>query len=128
MAKNTGTLVTAAIRPNDSDDKIASAYAVEIKGGLHSYATLAARNNIISERREWGMLANVYADSTPANKGTWQLIYGRVNTTITDNQNWGKFSGGGSTTTGSGGSAYWIDPVKSILDTQPGSPADGDRL
>ena len=127
MAKNTGTLVTAAIRPNDSDDKIASAYAVEIKGGLHSYATLAARNNIISERREWGMLANVYADSTPANNGTWQLIYGRVNTTITDNQNWGKFSGGGSTTTGSGGSAYWIDPVKSILDTQPGSPADGDR-
>lgn len=127
MAKNTGTLVTAAIRPNDSDDKIASAYAVEIKGGLHSYTTLAARNNIISERREWGMLANVYADSTPANNGTWQLIYGRVNTTITDNANWGKFSGGGSTTTGGAGSAYWIDPVKSVLDTEPGSPSDGDR-
>jgi len=127
MAKNTGTLVTAAIRPNDSDDKIASAYAVEIKGGLHSYATLAARNNIISERREWGMLVNVYNDPTPANNATWQLIYGRVNTTITDNNNWGKFSGGSATTGGGGGSAYWIDPVIDFNSTEPGSPADGDR-
>jgi hypothetical protein len=128
MAKNTGTLVTAAIRPNGDGDPIASAFAVEIKGGMHSYATLAARNNIIFERREWGMLANVYNDPTPTNNGTYQLIYARVNTTITDNQNWGKFSGGGSTTTGGGGgSAYWIDPVVSFLDTEPGSPSDGQR-
>lgn len=128
MAKNTGTLITSAIRPNDSDDRIASAFAKEIKGGLHSYATLADRDAIIVERREWGMLANVYNDSTAANNGTWQLIYNRTNTTITDNTNWGKFSGSSTSTGGGGGgSAYWIDPVIEIRSSEPGSPADGDR-
>lgn len=125
--QNKGTLITAAIRPNFDTDPIASAFAVEIKGGLHSYATLAERNAIIFERREWGMLVNVYADPTPANNATWQLIYNRANTTITDNNNWGKFTGGSSTTGGSVGSAYWIDPVKSFENAEPGSPADGDR-
>lgn len=119
--KNTGTLITAAIRPNNSDDKIASAYAVEIKGGLHSYATKNDRNSIISERREWGMLCNVYNDG--ANNGTYQLVYGNSSTNIMDNLNWVKFSGSGS----GGGSAYWIDPVISVESNQPGSPNDGDR-
>jgi hypothetical protein len=120
--KNTGTLVTAAIRPNNSDDKIASAYAVEIKGGLHSYVTKNDRNSIISERREWGMLCNVYNDGV--NNGTYQLVYGKASTNIMDNLNWVKFVGSGS---GSGGSAYWIDPVKSVESNEPGSPTDGDR-
>lgn len=121
--KNTGTLVTAAIRPNNSDDKIASAYAVEIKGGLHSYATKNDRNSIITERREWGMLCNVYNDGV--NNGTYQLVYGKMSTNIMDNLNWVKFVGSGSGT--SGGSAYWIDPVKSVESNEPGSPTDGDR-
>jgi hypothetical protein len=33
MAINVGTLVSSAIRPNDSLDPIASAFASEIKGG-----------------------------------------------------------------------------------------------
>jgi hypothetical protein len=122
--KNIGTLVTAAIRPNDSNDKIASAYAVEVKGGLHSYATLLERNNIISERREWGMIVNVYNDTTPANNTTWILKYNKVNTTITDNLNWEKYLGSSGSV---GGSAYWIDPVISILSNQPSGPANGDR-
>ena len=47
MAQNIGTLITSAIRPNDSLDPIASAYAVEVKGGHHTYATLAERDAII---------------------------------------------------------------------------------
>lgn len=123
--QNTGTLVTAAIRPNDTLDKIASAYAVEIKGGLHSYATLVDMKNVIVERREWGMLANVYNDPTPANNTTWQLKYGAFNNDITENKNWVKFSSAGGA--GGGGSAYWIDPVISITESQPGSPSAGDR-
>ena len=122
--KNIGTLVTAAIRPNDSNDKIASAYAVEVKGGLHSYATLSERNNIISERREWGMIVNVYNDATPANNTSWILKYGKVNTTITDNLNWEKYLGSSGS---GGGSAYWIDPVISIRSNQPSNPTNGDR-
>ena len=62
MAQNIGTLITSAIRPNDSLDPIASAYAVEVKGGHHTYATLAERDAIILERREWGMLCTIYND------------------------------------------------------------------
>ena len=122
--QNTGTLVTAAIRPNDTLDKIASAYAVEIKGGMHSYETLLDMKDVIVERREWGMLANVYLDPTPGNNTTWQLKYGAFNTDITENKNWVKFSASAGA---GGGSAYWIDPVLSISENQPGSPASGDR-
>ena len=118
--KNTGTLVTAAIRPNDSNDKIASAYAIEIKGGLHSYETLVTRNSIIAERREWGMLVNVYNDTT--NNGTYQLVHSKVDTDIMNNSNWARFSGSGS----GGGSAFWLDPVIEIRNAQP-APVDGAR-
>ena len=58
MAQNIGTLVTAAIRPNDSLDLIASAFAKEIKGGLHSVTASSDRNAIFEARREWGMLCH----------------------------------------------------------------------
>jgi len=121
MAKNTGTLVTSAIRPNGTELPIASAFAVEIKGGLHSYVTLAARNSIIYERREWGMLVNVYNDTT--NNGTYQLVYSKVDTDIMNNSNWARFSGSGSS---GGGSAFWLDPVIEIRNAQP-TPVDGAR-
>ena len=95
MSQNTGTLITAAIRPNDSNDPIASAFGNEIKGGHHGYATITERDSIIVERREWGMLVTVYNDPTPANNKTYQLKYNYVNTTITDNLNWVEFSGSG---------------------------------
>lgn len=123
--QNTGTLVTAAIRPNDDLDRIATAYSTEVKGGHHTYATKAQRDGIISERRDWGMLCTVYADSTPANNITWQLTYGHSSTNIMDNTNWTKFSG--SSSGSSSGSAYWIDPVLAISSNEPGSPVDGDR-
>lgn len=72
MSVNTGTLVSAAIRPIDSLDTIATAYASEIKGGHHSVATIAERNAIIIQRKELGMLCTVYNDG--ANSGTYQLV------------------------------------------------------
>jgi hypothetical protein len=86
MAQNTGTLVTAAIRPNDSNDKIATFFANEGRGGHHAYATRVQRDSIIEERREWYMLCTVGDD-----KITYQLTKGYVNTNIQDNANWTVF-------------------------------------
>jgi hypothetical protein len=116
MAKNIGTLVTAAIRPNDSLDPIASAYANEIMGGLHRATASSDRNAIISARREWGMLCYVINDNK-----TYQLT--QYNSSVlTDNTNWVEFSGSGG-----GGGSEWINSVLSVLTTEPLSPADGDR-
>lgn len=122
MAQNSGTLVIGTVRPNDTDLKISTAFAVEVKGGLHSYATLAERNNIIVQRREWGMLVNVYNDTT--NNGTYQLVYSKVDTDIMNNSNWARFSSGSGSS--GGGSAFWLDPVIDIRNAQP-VPVDGAR-
>jgi len=55
MSQNIGTLITAAIRPNDSLDLIASAYASEIKGGHHSVQSHSDMNAIYDVRRVEGM-------------------------------------------------------------------------
>lgn len=119
MAQNIGTLVTAAIRPNDSLDLIASAFANEIKGGHHGYATLAERDAIIEARREWGMFVTVYNDG--ANNGVYKLEFNYVDTTITNNDNWIPFSGGGASTT------TWLNSVMSKLSVPPTTPNNGDR-
>lgn len=121
MSTNIGTLVGAAIRPIDSSDLISTAWDNEIRGGHHAYATLSERNSIIIQRRSWGMLCTVYNDGS--NNGTYQLKYGYVNTTITDNNNWIPFAGGG----GSAGSEYWLNPAISVLNIEPTSPTNGDR-
>lgn len=122
MAQNTGTLIGAAIRPNDSLDPIASAFAYEIKGGLHTVSDISDRNAIIFERREWGMMCYV----TNQNK-TYQLKYAFSSSSIMDNGNWVEFSGSGGSGGSGGGGSEWIDSVKSIQTTPPISPIDGDR-
>ena len=117
MAQNIGTLISASIRPNDSLDPIASAYASDIKGGLHTVTDSSDRNSIIFERREWGMMSYVVNDNK-----TYQLSFSYSNTDIMNNANWKEFSGSG----GSSGNE-WIDSVLSIQNTEPGSPVDGDR-
>ena len=118
MAQNIGTLVSAAIRPNDSLDPIASAFAREIKGGLHTSTASTDRDSIIFERREWGMMCYVINDNT-----TYQLTYNYSDNHIMNNSNWVEFSGSG----GGGGGNEWIDSVLSVLLTEPGSPSNGDR-
>lgn len=116
MAQNIGTLVTAAIRPNDSLDLIASAFANEIKGGLHSVTSSTDRDAIITERREWGMLCSTLNDNK-----TYKLLYGHSSNVITDNGNWYEFQGSG------GGGSEWVDSVLSVLIDEPLSPSNGDR-
>ena len=117
MSQNTGTLISAAIRPNDSNDLIASAWATDIKGGLHVTDNVADRNSIIVQRREFGMLCYVKDDDK-----TYQLKYGYNSLTLTDNLNWTEFSGSGGS-----GSGEWLDSVKSIQNVEPSTPTLGDR-
>jgi hypothetical protein len=119
MAQNVGTLVAAAIRPNDSLDPIASAFATEIKGGLHTATSSSDRNSIIFQRREWGMMCYVVNDNK-----TYQLTYGYLSTNIMDNSNWKEFSGSGGS---GGGGSEWIDSVISFESNQPVGPSNGDR-
>ena len=86
MSKNIGTLITSPIRPNDSLDDIASAFANEIKGGHHVYATRAERDSIYESRRDWNMLCTVYNDGVFSK--TYQLQYGHSSIDPTDNNNW----------------------------------------
>jgi hypothetical protein len=110
MAQNVGTLVGAAIRPLTDTMPIASAYATEIKGGLHFATSSTDRDAIIVERRDWGMMCYVIDDHQ-----TYQLQYNLLNpggTDITDNNNWEVFSGSG----GGGLSVkYYIEPSDNIL-------------
>lgn len=105
---NKGTLITAAIRPNDSNDLIASAFGNEIKGSHHSYATLTERNDIIESRREWGMLCTIYNDTTQTNNLTYQLKYNQVDTDINNNNNWVIYTPSGRDT------SKWIDNVQEL--------------
>lgn len=118
MAQNIGILVSAAIRPNDTLDPIATAYASEIMGGLHSVSSTSDRDSIIFERREWGMMCYVKNQDK-----TYQLKYGYSSSSIMDNANWVEFSGSG----GSGGGTEWVDSVFQVSYTQPASPVNGDR-
>jgi len=119
---NVGTLVGAAIRPINTADLISTAYANEIKGGIHGYATLSERDNIIIERRQWGMLVVVYDDPTPSNNKTYQLKYNNFDTDLMNLLNWVEYTGSSSTNI-----SEWQNSVKSISSTIPTLPSDGDR-
>ena len=120
MAKNTGTLITSAIRPNDSLDQISVALANEIQGGLHSYASFSSLSTIIQARRQWGMKVVIYNDG--ANNGTYLLKYEWASTNIMDDNNWVLDSNSGGN-----GSSEWIDSVISVSDGNSPTTNDGDR-
>ena len=122
MSQNIGTLITSPIRPNDSLDLIASAFANEVKGGHHVYATLVERDSIYESRRDWNMLCTVYNDGH--NNKTYQLQYGHYSTTITDNNNWVIFNPLG---TQSQVLSKWEDSVIDIITIDPISATAGDR-
>lgn len=119
-----GTIVASPIRPADPLQKIATVFSNEIKGALHTYQSIAERDSLIEERREWGMLAYVIDSGSPGPNGnydkTYQLVYDHVSTNIMDPGNWVQFSG-------SGGGGEWLDSVISVLYNQPSMPNDVDR-
>jgi microcystin-dependent protein len=78
MSRNPGTNVVAEIRVWDSLDTYASAWATEIRGGLHYAATIAARDVISDFRRYEGMMCYVEDDGT-GNFATYQLQGGITN-------------------------------------------------
>jgi hypothetical protein len=122
MGKNIGTLISSSIRPLDSLDLISTAYANEIKGGIHGYATIVERDSIIIQRRQWGMLVTVYDDPIPSNNKTYQLKYNNVDTDLMNLLNWVEYTGISSTNIND-----WQNSVKSILSNVPTSPNNGDR-
>lgn len=121
MAQNTGTLISAAIRPNDSNDPIASAYSNEIMGGHHSVASIADRNTIIQARRQWGMTCYVFDTDT-----TYILKpLSSADTDIMDNNKWVVFVGGSSSNTVNNNE--WQDSVLDRIVSMPSSPVEGSR-
>ena len=67
MANNNGTLVVAPIRPYSDLDAFPSAYANEIKGGLHTVANDAALSALPEGRREDGMVVVVLSSAAAGN-------------------------------------------------------------
>lgn len=110
MSQNIGTLITSPIRVNDSLDPIASAYANEILGGLHTVTASTDRDAIIVARRNWGMMCYVINDDT-----TYQLTYNFFNNIITNNANWKVFTGG----SGGSNTSEWLDSTISATYTAP---------
>lgn len=82
MSKNSGTLVIAQIRPNDSADTYPAFWANDGLGGHHQVDTTTTMYAIPDLRRQEGMMCFVTANAL-----TYQLVGG------TDNTNWQVFSG-----------------------------------
>lgn len=120
MSQNKGTLITSPIRPNDSLDQIATAFGNEVKGGHHVYATKSEMDDIIFERRDWGMIVTIYNDGV--NNNTYQLKYGYDDVDITNNLNWVIYAPGNSSI-----NSEWVDSIIDILVTPPVTPSDSDR-
>ena len=122
MSQNIGTLITAAVRPLDSNLPIASVYANEGKGGHQSFETFSDMYGVIQARREWGMLVTIYNDTNPDNNKTFKLTYGHYNTDIMNNNNWVIYSPIGIRVP-----TEWVDSVLAIVNG-PTSANDGDRF
>jgi hypothetical protein len=128
-------LLTNPVRPNDLNDAIPSAFAIDIKGGHHMYKTLngfagpdgpePGRNQILEARREWGMLCTVFDDDDSSLNGTYQLVFGKASTDINDNRNWVLFKGSPQEVNLK--TLEWDSSVINIVDTPPGLYEDGDR-
>lgn len=106
-----GTIIAAPIRPAGPDAQFATVFSNEVKGTHHSYETIAERNiNTLAAvaKREWGMLATVYNDTTSSNNKTYQLKYGQSSTNLSDNNNWVVYSPGGLD------SSEWLDSVQEL--------------
>jgi hypothetical protein len=133
MAAIPGSIpVTGFIAPTDTLDTFATHNSEYGRGDKH-LETQALRDSITEARRQWGMLCHVYNDG--ANNGSYQLVYGQVDTNINNNANWVLFAGSG----GSGGKiatdsvdltalVTTADGDKATLFTLASTPVDGSYI
>lgn len=117
-----GTIISSPIRPAGPSESIATAFNNEIRGGHHGYATVAERDAVITERREWGMLVTVYNDASPDNNKTYQLTYNHNDTDLSNNNNWTTYNPLGRRVP-----TEWVDSVLDVRTFEPVSSVDGDR-
>lgn len=92
MANIPGTNLSAGIRPNDTNDVFDTHDAKYGKGGWHTgSATIADRNALTLERRDWFMVV-------PLGDGSkWELVPGLSSQNLNDNGNWKLLTIGGPT-------------------------------
>lgn len=117
-----GTIISAPIRPSGPDALFATLFSNEIKGSHHTYETIEERNEIIEQRRDWGMLATVYGEASSDLNKTYQLKKGHVDTDINNDNNWIVYSPLDIPI-----NTEWQDSVKGIYDFEP-SALQGDRI
>lgn len=90
MSQNIGTLIAATARTTSDRDRFPVAIVNECKGGLQSFGSLAERDAIFPERREWGMIVVI---SNISQTTAFCLTYNHVSIDISDNSNWVEVSG-----------------------------------
>ena len=127
--KNTGTLVIAPLRPYDSNDQFASAYANEIQGGHHQVVDLSSRDAIPAGRRVEGMLCWVISAAT-----SYRLISGIENINWVEETSGDPVGGGEFSLTASGtcttedivgNCVYEFSPVTSgLYDVRTANPTE----
>lgn len=123
LGNYSGTIISSPIRPFGPNEMLATVFSNEIKGGHHNYETLTERDNLIEERRDWGMLVTVYNDGTSSNNKTYKLEYNFSSSSLIDNSNWVEFNPLGINNLSN---TEWIDSVQEIA-TFPSIFTDGYR-
>ncbi len=88
MAQNIGTLIAATAKTMSDRDRFPVAIANDCRGGLQSVSSLAERDLIFPERREWGMVVVITDGSA-----LFCLVYNHINTDISNNLNWMEIPG-----------------------------------
>lgn len=85
MSANTGTIITAPIRPATTDDTYPTAYANELLGGTQIYYNIADRNAIPYARRKLGMQCIILNTDKTYNK---YILINNPTTATTQNTDW----------------------------------------
>lgn len=116
MSKNKGTLVSSTIRPISASSSYPTAHANELLGGFQTVNDIISRDNIVTERRAFGMLVYVVVTDEFYQLKTVNSL------NLSDNLNWSLVPFGASSN-----NTEWVNSVISRSNTPPGSPNINDR-
>jgi hypothetical protein len=117
--KNTGTLVIDTLRPYDNERySFPTVLGNEVQGGIHCITSSAFYTEILTPRRQWGMMVYLKDEDK-----TYQLRPIKNDELGTNDTNWVPLDLGG------GGSTQWIDSVIDVvaLEASIGTKQTGDR-